>query len=53
MIMQKICLNIMNEFPEVITHSNIIHYNIGMNLKINFDNKLDLEEETRLINENM
>ena len=43
----------MNEFPEVITHSNVIYYNIGMNLKINFDSKLDLEEEIRLINENM
>uniref|UniRef100_UPI0030BE3AEF hypothetical protein n=1 Tax=Riemerella anatipestifer TaxID=34085 RepID=UPI0030BE3AEF len=53
MIMQKICLNIMDEFPQVVTHSNLIYYNMGMNLKINFEENIDLKEESRLINEMM
>lgn len=53
MIMQKICLNIMEEFPQVVTHSNLIYYNMGMNLKINFEENIDLKEESRLINEMM
>lgn len=51
-IMEKICQNIFQEFPEILHLSNIESYKMSENLIIS-KNIIDLKKELNLINENM
>lgn len=51
-IMEKICLNITREFPEILTSSNAITYKMAENITIKH-NDIDLANELFLIDVNM
>lgn len=51
-IIEKICLNILNEFPEILKVSNIETYRMSENLKIS-KNLINLEKELNEIDNNM
>jgi hypothetical protein len=51
-IMEKICLNITHEFPEILTSSNAITYKMAENINIKH-NDIDLANELFLIDVNM
>lgn len=51
-IMEKICINITSEFPEILTSSDATTYKMGNNINIK-NNNIDLEKEILLIYENM
>jgi len=50
--MEKICLNITREFPEILTSSNAITYKMAENITIKH-NDIDLANELFLIDVNM
>lgn len=51
-IIEKICKNILKEFPEIIENSNISTYKMGNNIKI-IKNIIDLDSENSLIDKFM